>query len=68
MRIREAVFAGAVVIAALGILPGPALAGEGGTRVSVAGGAYTNVRAPVLRQMLERKDFLFVNVHIPYEG
>jgi rhodanese-related sulfurtransferase len=41
---------------------------EMGTRVPVAGGAYTNVTAPALKEMLERKDFFFVNVHIPYEG
>jgi rhodanese-related sulfurtransferase len=54
------------------ILLGPgvvkAVAGEGPTRVSVPGGAYTNVTAPFLRQMLEQKDFFFVNVHVPYEG
>ncbi len=39
-----------------------------GTRVPVGGGAYTNVTAPELKQMLEAKDFFFVNVHIPYQG
>lgn len=41
---------------------------EVGTKVSAPRGAYTNVTAPALRQMLERKDFFFVNVHIPYQG
>jgi len=68
VRIREAVFAGALEIIVLGLVPGAALPGEVGSRVSVAGGAYTNVTAPVLNRMLEHKDFLFVNVHIPYEG
>lgn len=53
---------------ALGANPVTAVAGDAPARVPVPGGAYTNVTAPLLRQMLERKDFFFVNVHIPYEG
>ena len=65
---REALFAGALGIVVLGLVPGAALPGEVGIRVSAAGGAYTNVTAPALNRMLEDKDFLLVNVHIPYEG
>ena len=36
--------------------------------VSVPGGSYTNVSAMQLKAMLDKKDFTFVNVHIPYEG
>lgn len=32
------------------------------------GGKYTNVNPAGLAMMLKNKDFLFVNVHIPYEG
>ena len=32
------------------------------------GGSYTDVNAAGLATMLESKDFLLVNVHIPYEG
>ncbi len=39
-----------------------------GTRVEVDGGAYTDITPRLLRSWLENKDFLFVNVHIPYEG
>lgn len=39
-----------------------------GTRIPVAGGTYTNVAAPDLKKMLEKKNFFFVNVHVPYEG
>jgi rhodanese-related sulfurtransferase len=37
-------------------------------RVPVAGGAYTNVSVARLQTMLTAKDFLLVNVHIPFEG
>lgn len=43
-------------------------AAEAGARVPAPGGAYTNIMAPALKHMLERKDFFFVNVHAPYEG
>ncbi|MCC7104288.1 MAG: rhodanese-like domain-containing protein [Chloroflexi bacterium] len=36
--------------------------------VPVEGGSYTTVSPAELAAMLESKDFLFVNVHIPYEG
>ncbi len=47
---------------------GMATAAELGTRLSVPGGSYTSVTAPALKKMLESKDFVFVNVHVPYEG
>ncbi len=37
-------------------------------KVLVPGGNYTNVSATQLKAMLDKKDFTFVNVHIPYEG
>ena len=46
----------------------PASTGESDTRVSVPGGAYTNLKAPAVRRMLGAKDFFFMNVHVPYEG
>lgn len=39
-----------------------------GKKVEVPGGSYTDVSVPELQTMLENKDFVFVNVHIPYEG
>jgi rhodanese-related sulfurtransferase len=36
--------------------------------VSGAGGSYQNISAAELNTMLENKDFVFVNVHIPFEG
>src|SRR4030042_3540940 len=32
------------------------------------GGSYTNVNPVALAMMLKNKDFLLINVHIPYEG
>ena len=39
-----------------------------GEKVDVSGGAYRNVNAQELNAMLNNKDFLFINVHIPFEG
>lgn len=60
------VVAGAV---AAGIFLWPKLATPSGeTPVRVAGGAYTNVTPQRLAQMLNRKDFILINTHIPYAG
>lgn len=39
-----------------------------GETVTAAGGSYRNVTADELNAMLKNKDFVFVNVHIPFEG
>lgn len=39
-----------------------------GEKVTVPGGAYTDISVSELQSMLAEKDFLFVNVHIPFEG
>lgn len=39
-----------------------------GETVNVNGGSYRNVTADELNAMLKNKDFVFVNVHIPFEG
>lgn len=39
-----------------------------GNEVSVDGGSYTDISIDELRTMLEDKNFVFVNVHIPFEG
>ncbi len=36
--------------------------------VSVAGGSYRNVSADEVNTMLKNKDFVLVNVHIPFAG
>ncbi len=56
-----------LVLVAIALWPKPTSpAGE--TRVSVSGGAYTDVTPGRLADMLKRKDFIFINTHIPYEG
>ncbi|MBM3181737.1 MAG: rhodanese-like domain-containing protein [Chloroflexi bacterium] len=39
-----------------------------GETVAVAGGSYKNVSPNELNTMLKNKDFVFVNVHIPFAG
>lgn len=39
-----------------------------GKKVNVTGGSYTNVNARDLNTMMMNKDFVLVNVHIPYTG
>jgi rhodanese-related sulfurtransferase len=39
-----------------------------GQTVAVDGSAYTRVTPDELNTMLKNKDFVFVNVHIPFEG
>ncbi|NIN93489.1 MAG: rhodanese-like domain-containing protein [Anaerolineae bacterium] len=54
---------------AQGIEPSPATQAMQTQRVPVeGGGSYTDVNAAGLASMLENKDFLLINVHIPYEG
>jgi phage shock protein E len=39
-----------------------------GKQVSVSGGKYTDVSVAELQTMLASKDFIFVNVHVPFDG
>jgi len=39
-----------------------------GETVTVTGGSYQNVASAELNTMLKSKDFVFVNVHIPFAG
>ena len=39
-----------------------------GKQVQVQGGAYTEISVSELQSMLKDKNFVLVNVHIPYEG
>jgi len=46
----------------------PVAVSQTGERIETAGGYYQNISADGLHEMLIDKDFLFVNVHIPFEG
>jgi phage shock protein E len=39
-----------------------------GNKVVVSGGEYIDINVDQLQGMLKNKDFVFVNVHIPFEG
>jgi rhodanese-related sulfurtransferase len=39
-----------------------------GSVVSVTGGSYRNVTPPELKSMMANKDYVFINVHIPFAG
>ena len=57
-----------LTLAACGAQPTPTTVPLPNAKVSVEGGAYTNVTPAQLKKMLKGKDFFFVNTHIPYEG
>ena len=60
---------GSILLAACSSTSTPVAPGEVvGKKVSVSGGEYTNVTVEELETMLEDKDFVFINVHIPFEG
>ncbi|MHC4718411.1 MAG: rhodanese-like domain-containing protein [Planctomycetota bacterium] len=39
-----------------------------GKQVEVGDGAYTEINVDELQSMLETKDFVLINVHVPFEG
>ena len=59
---------GSVILAAActrAVMPSPSIQG---TKVESAKGAYSNITVSQLKEMFINKDFLLVNVHIPYDG
>lgn len=48
--------------------PTPAPTPIAGKKMAVGSGYYLNVTPETLKAMLEKKDFVLVNVHIPYQG
>lgn len=50
------------------ILLWPYSAPVGETSIRISGDTYTDVTAARLTAMLRKKDFIFINTHIPYEG
>lgn len=60
---------GALILAACNSVDTPVSSGDViGEEVLVSGGEYTNVSVEELQTMFEDKDFVFVNVHIPFAG
>jgi rhodanese-related sulfurtransferase len=59
-------------VVALSLLPAAFAAGNvpspAGAPVAVDGGKYFNITPAELTALLAKKDFFFVNTHIPYEG
>lgn len=45
----------------------PSVSGAG-TVIKVEGGSYSNLSVTELQNAMSKKDFLLVNVHIPFEG
>lgn len=63
--INKTVLALLAVILLAACQPKPAVTEE---TVTVAGGSFKNINAEGLNTMLKDKDFVLVNVHIPYAG
>ncbi len=63
--IRKRIWLPVVVLTALTVL-GAGCAGVGSR--SQEEGGYTDISAEELAGMLEDKDFILVNVHVPYQG
>ena len=60
---KFAIFA---LISVLLVACGGANTNAGSQTISVSGGTYVTVSVAELQTMLEEKDFLFVNTHIPF--
>ncbi len=59
----------ALLVGCNGTQPTPSTAEEiTGQKISIAGGSYTDVSVSELQTMLADRDFVFINVHIPFEG
>jgi len=60
---------GALLLGACsGALSGDSAGTGPGEEVSVGSGFYTNLSPSELNTMMEKKDFTFINVHIPFQG
>lgn len=64
MKRQLSVFILFVAILLTGCQPNPVT----GETVMVTGGSYQNITPDALNTMLKDKDFIFINVHIPFAG
>ena len=65
---KSFVFLAAILLAVLTACKGRPAQVTGEAVTVAAGGSYANVTADELDAMLKNKDFVFVNVHIPFAG
>jgi rhodanese-related sulfurtransferase len=65
---RMTIIVSVLLLAAAGFTFGQTAGSVEGTRVPVDGGSYMDVTPATLNALLSKKDFFFVNVHIPYQG
>jgi phage shock protein E len=56
------------MLLAITILAGCQSKAISGQTVTAAGGSYQNITPTELHAMLKNKDFVFINVHIPFAG
>jgi rhodanese-related sulfurtransferase len=65
---RLLIFSLLVLFGLNGCQPDKVTGAGSGSPVSVDGGSYRNVTAGELNAMLANKDFVLINVHIPFDG
>jgi len=68
MTRKKFLFLPIVLLVILSACGGTSSSEVGGDKVTVQGGEYTNISVTDLQSLLENKDFLFINVHVPFAG